>query len=168
MLYRISQKGAAVVEFALILPLLVLLLFGIIEFSAIMYDKQMITNASREGARRGIVYQADPNTGNYSPALDQTIYDTIDAYLFDNTKTPPKSFLLSFKPGASFQRSVSPPWSARQANGSGSSLTVTVTYQYNFFLVPDLSELFFRLFLQSDSNLPSGIPLRSETVMRME
>jgi Flp pilus assembly protein TadG len=33
-----------------------MLLFGIIEFGIILYDKAMITNASREGARAGIVY----------------------------------------------------------------------------------------------------------------
>jgi Flp pilus assembly protein TadG len=50
-----SQKGVAAVEFALVLPLLVLLIFGIIEFSLLMFNKQVITNASREGARAGIV-----------------------------------------------------------------------------------------------------------------
>ena len=49
------QKGAAAVEFAIVLPLLLMLLFGIIEFSVILYDKAMITNASREGTRAGIV-----------------------------------------------------------------------------------------------------------------
>lgn len=43
-----SQKGASAVEFALVLPLLMLILFGIIEFSLLMYNKAMITNASRE------------------------------------------------------------------------------------------------------------------------
>jgi Flp pilus assembly protein TadG len=50
-----SQRGAAVVEFAFVLPLLLVILFGIIEFSFLLYDKAMLTNASREGARVGIV-----------------------------------------------------------------------------------------------------------------
>lgn len=50
-----SQRGAAVVEFALILPLLLLLLIGSIDLSIALYDKAVITNASREGARAGIV-----------------------------------------------------------------------------------------------------------------
>src|SRR5512136_1032685 len=53
-------RGASAVEFALILPLLVILIFGIIEFSLALYDKAMITNASREGARSGIVYRLPP------------------------------------------------------------------------------------------------------------
>ncbi len=53
-----SQKrwrGAAAVEFALILPLLLLLVGGMVEMSWIMFDQAVLTNASREGARAGIV-----------------------------------------------------------------------------------------------------------------
>lgn len=50
-----TQQGATVVEFAIILPLLITLIFGIIEFGLFLYNKQVITNASREGARAGIV-----------------------------------------------------------------------------------------------------------------
>ena len=47
------------VELAIILPILLIVLFGLIEFGFILYDKAVITNASREGARQGIVYRAD-------------------------------------------------------------------------------------------------------------
>ena len=50
-----SEKGASAVEFALVLPLLLALLFGTIEFGLLMYDKAMLTNACREGARFGII-----------------------------------------------------------------------------------------------------------------
>lgn len=50
-----QQRGAAVVEFALILPILLGLLVGGIDASLALYDKAVITNASREGARAGIV-----------------------------------------------------------------------------------------------------------------
>ena len=72
---RYNQKGAAIVEFAIILPLLLLLIFGMIEFSLLMYNKAMITNASREGARRGIVYRVDPTTFNYSPLTNASDRD---------------------------------------------------------------------------------------------
>jgi len=52
--YKIGQRGAATVEFAIILPLLVILVFGIIDVGLLLYNKQVITNASREGARAGI------------------------------------------------------------------------------------------------------------------
>ena len=41
-----GQKGGAAVEFVMIVPLLLLLIFGIIEFGLIMYNKHIITNAS--------------------------------------------------------------------------------------------------------------------------
>ncbi len=49
------QSGAAAVEFALLLPFLLLLLTGMVEASLMLYDQAIITNASREGARAGIV-----------------------------------------------------------------------------------------------------------------
>jgi Flp pilus assembly protein TadG len=46
-----SEHGAAAVEFALVLPVLVLLLMGLIEFSLIFNTQISLTNAAREGAR---------------------------------------------------------------------------------------------------------------------
>lgn len=48
------RKGAAAVEFAIVLPILVLLVGGIIEFGIVLYNQQVITNGSREGARAAI------------------------------------------------------------------------------------------------------------------
>jgi len=50
-----NQKGAAAVEFALVLPLLLIFIFGVIEFGLLLYNKQVITNAVREGCRTGVV-----------------------------------------------------------------------------------------------------------------
>lgn len=49
------QKGTATVEFGLLLPVLLLIVSGIVEFGMALYDKAVLTNASREGARAGIV-----------------------------------------------------------------------------------------------------------------
>ncbi len=46
-----NQRGQALVELALILPVLLLLVFGIIEFGRIYASNLMISNAAREGAR---------------------------------------------------------------------------------------------------------------------
>ena len=45
------ERGAVAVEFALILPLLVVLTFGIIEFSSAYHDRSIAADASRAGAR---------------------------------------------------------------------------------------------------------------------
>jgi TadE-like protein len=50
-----NQKGATAVEFAIVLSLLLTLIFGIIEFGLVMFNRQVITNAAREGARAGII-----------------------------------------------------------------------------------------------------------------
>ena len=50
-----DEDGAAAVEFALLLPLIVLLLFGIIEFGLAFNTRIQATNAAREGARMAIV-----------------------------------------------------------------------------------------------------------------
>jgi Flp pilus assembly protein TadG len=46
-----SDRGAAAVEFALVLPLLLLMIFGIVEFGRAYNVQISITNAAREGAR---------------------------------------------------------------------------------------------------------------------
>lgn len=59
---RQVQQGAAAVEFALILPILLLVFFGMVELSLALYDKAILTNASREGARAGIVLSSPKMT----------------------------------------------------------------------------------------------------------
>ncbi len=54
-----SQRGGVLIEFALILPLFLALLFGMITFSTAFYNKTVLTMASREGARAGVVFVAD-------------------------------------------------------------------------------------------------------------
>ncbi len=51
----LARRGAAVVEFAVLAPLLFLLIFGMIEYGRMVMVQQLITNASREGARVAIL-----------------------------------------------------------------------------------------------------------------
>ncbi len=48
---RRSERGAAAIEFALVLPVLIMLVFGIIEFGRGYHAKVELTGAVREGAR---------------------------------------------------------------------------------------------------------------------
>ena len=50
-----KQRGAAAVEFAVVAPIFVLLLFGMIEYGRMVMVQQMLTNATREGARRAVL-----------------------------------------------------------------------------------------------------------------
>jgi Flp pilus assembly protein TadG len=49
-----GQKGTAAVEFALILPVLMLLMAGFFDFGWLFYWQHKVTNASREGARYAV------------------------------------------------------------------------------------------------------------------
>jgi Flp pilus assembly pilin Flp len=50
-----GEDGAAAVEFALLLPLLILLLFGFIQFGTAFNARIQATNAAREAARLAVV-----------------------------------------------------------------------------------------------------------------
>jgi Flp pilus assembly protein TadG len=52
---RSKRRGVAAVEFAVIAPLFFLLVFGMIEFGRAVMVQQIITNASREGARYAVL-----------------------------------------------------------------------------------------------------------------
>lgn len=46
-----DDRGAAAVEFAILLPLLLLIVFGIVDFGYALYSQHTLTQAAREGAR---------------------------------------------------------------------------------------------------------------------
>ena len=113
-----NQKGAAAIEAALLLPLTLIVIFGMIEFGLLLYNRQIITNASREGARAGIVLRT-PNS------LDDTeIASVVDAYCQDRMVT--------------FGTAAGPSTSATNAGAAcvfGTDLTVRVTYDYDFLVM---------------------------------
>lgn len=55
MMRRAQERGAAAVEFALVAPLLFLLLFGTIQYGLYFFDAQGTRNGAREAARLGVV-----------------------------------------------------------------------------------------------------------------
>lgn len=65
---RRSDRGANLVEFALIAPLLFLLLFGVIEFARLIHGFTTVWTAAREGAR-------------YATTVGDTDSDTVPNYL---------------------------------------------------------------------------------------
>ncbi len=66
------QRGAAAVEFALLLPVVMALLMGTLEMGLILYNKAVLTNAAREGARAGIVLRnPKPTVGEITSVVLQ-------------------------------------------------------------------------------------------------
>lgn len=54
------EKGQAMMELALVLPVLLLLLFGCVEFGSVFGAYLMVNNLARDGARYGVVGHTDP------------------------------------------------------------------------------------------------------------
>jgi Flp pilus assembly protein TadG len=66
-----ARRGAAVLELAIVLPLFLLITFGIFEFGRAMMVTQFLTNGAREGARKAVV----------AGSTQAAVYQTIDNYL---------------------------------------------------------------------------------------
>ena len=144
-----NEKGTSIVEFAIILPLLIILIFGMVEFSVLFYDKAVLTNASREGARGGIVFKANAVTGAYEPLPCNggglTIENVVNTYLANH--------LVTFgAPTAAITQC-----SNASCTGSGNYFTVTVNYNYTFLLLPN-----FLNFLSSPFTLTAVTTMRCE------
>ncbi|MDO3378430.1 TadE/TadG family type IV pilus assembly protein [Geoalkalibacter halelectricus] len=143
-----DDRGAAAVEFAVVLPLLLMLVFGIIEFGLLIYNKAMITNASREAARAGIVYASDPTTGELArldkAALEDIVKAYCEAYLITFSSSPQGPLI-----------EVSP--NAPETLPRGENLTVTVRYHYDYILLPAFVK-----------TLVGGSTLVADTTMRAE
>jgi Flp pilus assembly protein TadG len=53
--HRRNESGQALVEFALVVPIFLLLLLGVVEFARAWNLYEVLTDAGREGARRAVV-----------------------------------------------------------------------------------------------------------------
>jgi Flp pilus assembly protein TadG len=86
---RRSERGAAAVEFAILLPVLILILFGIIEFSIAYNHEQGLHAAAREGARVAALPQTTQATviDRVRSAL-QGVMDSTDIQNATITVTP--------------------------------------------------------------------------------
>ncbi|MBN1851521.1 MAG: pilus assembly protein [Pirellulales bacterium] len=85
---RRNRQGAAVVEFAIVAPVFFLLVFGMIEYGRMVMVQQVLTNASREGARRAVldgVTDADVTTA----VSDYLTNASISGATTTVTTTPP-------------------------------------------------------------------------------
>lgn len=81
-LLRPSKEGQELLEYAIVVPILLLLSIGIIELGIVVLSYDTIANAAREGARYGIVHPSDTAgmeavTRNRAPALDQGVLQVI-------------------------------------------------------------------------------------------
>lgn len=98
-----DQKGQALVELALLLPLLLLIVFGITEFGRAFYIKNALTNAAREGARRASVSATDPTADPARAALAGYTRDVCafpvdpERIVIESTPAPPQHGVSTIK-----------------------------------------------------------------------
>jgi Flp pilus assembly protein TadG len=71
-LYR-DQNGVAALEFAIVLPVLAVILFGILDFALLFYNKQVLTNASRELARYAIIAENAVDDPGFADQIDNIL-----------------------------------------------------------------------------------------------
>lgn len=110
---RKRESGQTMVEFALVLPTLAILLFGVIQFGIAFNNYLAVTDAVRAGARAGAVARYLP-PGERVPSVQAKVLAAADN-------------LDTSKLGISV--SVSPDWEP------GADVTVTATYPYNINLL---------------------------------
>jgi Flp pilus assembly protein TadG len=134
-----SNEGATMVELAFVMLILLTVLFAIGELGIALYDKAVLTNASREGARAGIVAQTPRVT-------DGVIKGVVTKYATD--------YLITFGADILGDEDITV---TRTGSSFGSDLTVSVNYRYDFLVISRLM-----------TTLGADMTLNATTVMKQE
>lgn len=116
-----GESGQALVEFALILPVILLLVVGMLEFARAWNLHQVMTDAAREGARRAVIANPVMDQDSVRAAmwryLAQFGYDpNYSSIMSANTITPIDSFKVT-----------------------GANITITFSLPYRFWILPGQS-----------------------------
>lgn len=134
------EQGQSLVEFALVLPLLLVLVFGIVEFAGAWRTYQIITNVAREGARLAVI-----------PSSTQSEVQTLVAQGLTDSGLDPALATISLN----------------LCSGSGCEGTpdeVSIDYPHDFVLMGPLAQLA----CSSCGGSYGTITLSTTTVMRNE
>jgi hypothetical protein len=138
------QRGTETVEFALTATLVFILLFGIIEFGLVLFDKATLANASREGARVGILYR-DYWDGNGDPLpRDAARVEAVeDALVEQAVLNYAQSYVIS--PGGASALdaadvTITRDYGADGIFNVGDQISVHIDYGFSFLVLPHLVE----------------------------
>jgi Flp pilus assembly protein TadG len=138
-----SERGAALIEAAMTLPLLLLVCIGIIEFGRLYQTWQVMTNAAREGARIAVL-PAPVNGG-----VDTRVREYLQ--------------MGGLKSDSSVGVNVAPADVSLGAGGTASGSRVTVTYPFSFMVLQPIAQL-----VVSGATAGAPITLTSSATMRNE
>jgi Flp pilus assembly protein TadG len=133
-----GDRGSELIELAIVLPILLLVLAGIMDFAFLFQRWEAVTNAAREGARVGIL----------PGYLDTDVRNRVQAYLNSGGLTDTPNILVSYTPITIGALTVN-------------TVTVTVEYPSRFLYLGPIAGLV-------GGGFGSQITLRSVSVMRTE
>ena len=132
-------SGQSMVEFALVVVMLLSLVLGILEFGRAWMTQQVITNASREGARLAALPTGFTNAG--------AVTTRVNAYMASaNLDTGRATVTVANVDGA-----------------TGTDAVVTVQYSADMLFLGPIVQL-----MNSGSSLPGTLPLTGSATMRNE
>ncbi len=122
---RPRGRGQSLVEFALVIPIFVLVLVGILDFGWMLYCRMTVIDAAREGARYGIAVPP-ASWGSMQSLVTSTVQSEAPGLALSNLTDTVTCVPIVSKTSCDFN-------AAGDAQ-PGDAIKVTVTYQfYNFF-----------------------------------
>ena len=144
-----KENGAVTVEFALIFPVLILIVFGIVDFAYGINRNTMVNNASRDGARMASL------GGTYTEIRDTVANDLKKQGVSSSPLTDPNvTITISSCTDVAATSCTSGP--TGYASGSGKTAVVKVEFKYKW-ITPVTRSIF-----------GSTLNLKQSTEMRIE
>ena len=124
-LRRRRHRGAAAVEFALVVPLLVMILFGIMEFGYAFFIQASVASAARDGVRNYAINWNTGPLGNTAAQNDAAAQSTAKAIAKNDVPVPGDLFSEAFTYQDTNGNLLPGPCSP------GLQTTLTLTYKYH-------------------------------------
>jgi Flp pilus assembly protein TadG len=140
-----GSSGQSLIEFALVLPMLLVLVFGIVEFGNAWRHYQLITNTAREGARVAVL------PSSTSTIVDSVIDDRLNGSGLDANQATVTLKILDFG-DPSYSNSADP---------------VTIEYPYSFVFLGPIIDLMCTG-IGCSGGAYSSVTLSSTSIMRNE
>ena len=146
-----SKSGQAIVETALLLPILMLLVMGSSDLGRVFYYSIAVTNAAREGARQGTYYDPVSNTNKYDdyPDVLAAAKQDVPSDVTLSTPTISPQHCLTGQPSSWSPYYPSQPntgfvyicFDGNDAQTTAATQTIQVTILYNFQPVTPLAQI---------------------------
>jgi Flp pilus assembly protein TadG len=81
--FRCNQEGAALIEFVFIVPMLLWLIMGILEYGIIFHLRSLATNAGNEAARLGKTGYLYGSEGSREALIEDTVEQYLEPWMGD-------------------------------------------------------------------------------------